>query len=395
MRSGIAYYMDGLLSALYEQTSSDEIRAFAPVGAQATMDLMQREGCFSWWRTPDEAKRLDLAGNVGPLPPPSGKLVEQMQFRSRRKWSMIQTQKAADQYDLMHFPAPTYLPAGRYAPKHNIVTLHDMTVRTHAFGHVPDNVRSWEEFFVFAQNRCERIVTVSEASKREIMEHLKISSDRIIVAPNGPRQATGPMPPSLERNLLLKSCGLEPGEPFVLYAGTIEPRKNCDRLLRGFARTVNEVPALRECKVVLSGGVWMGLDKKMREIADEEGIADNLIQTGYVTDAQMNAMMSACTAFIYISLVEGFGMPPLEAMLCGAPVITSNCSSMPEVVGNAGVLVDPTKITSIAEGLHTLLTDESENKRRRVLSLQQAKQFTWDRAAKITLRAYEEAVAGG
>jgi glycosyltransferase involved in cell wall biosynthesis len=107
----------------------------------------------------------------------------------------------------------------------------------------------------------------------------------------------------------------------------------------------------------------------------------------------MNALMSACDAFAYVSLYEGFGLPPLEAMVCGAPVIASNTSSLPEVVGDAGIQVDPHDVEQIAAALHRLLMDREENARRRVLSSERAKLFSWDRTAALTLRSYEAAAA--
>ncbi len=181
--------------------------------------------------------------------------------------------------------------------------------------------------------------------------------------------------------------------PFVLYAGTLEPRKNLERVVRAFGQVAREAPALAH-RLVLAGGSWNRFDEDLHRLAREEGAGACLVTTGYVTDRQMNALMSACAAFVYVSRYEGFGMPPLEAMVCGAPVITSNVSSLPEVVGEAGLQVPPDDTEAIAAALHRLLTDDAENARQRALSVARAGQFTWERTAELTLRAYEAAVSG-
>ena len=122
-------------------------------------------------------------------------------------------------------------------------------------------------------------------------------------------------------------------------------------------------------------------------------MGDRLVTTGYVSNEVLNVLMSSCAAFAYVSEYEGFGLPPLEAMTCGAPVVTSNTTSLPEVVGGAGLTVDPADVEAIAGALHCLLTDRAENARRRALSLARAAEFSWERTARLTLRSYEAAVS--
>jgi len=178
----------------------------------------------------------------------------------------------------------------------------------------------------------------------------------------------------------------------VLYSGTLEPRKNVERLVRAFAQVARQEPSLPHM-LVLAGGNWNRHDLELRLVAYEEGVGKRVLTTGYVTNEQMNALMSACDAFAYVSEYEGFGLPPLEAMVCGAPVITSNTSSLPEVVGPAGMQVPPLDVAEIAAALHLLLTDRTENERRRGLSVERARQFSWERTAALTMHSYEAAAS--
>ncbi len=146
-------------------------------------------------------------------------------------------------------------------------------------------------------------------------------------------------------------------------------------------------------KLVLAGGSRGRHSLELRDLARELDLEERIVITGYVTNEQMNALMSACDVFAYVSLYEGFGLPPLEAMTCGAPVVASNTSSLPEVVGNASVQVSPDDVEQIAAALHQLVTDRAENARQRALSLERAKQFSWEKTAALTLQSYEAAVA--
>jgi glycosyltransferase involved in cell wall biosynthesis len=298
---------------------------------------------------------------------------------------------ASRKFDLMHTPEPGELELYGYGARRNIVTLYDMATRFCAYAYDAHGIGIWERYFNFAVQRCACVVAISESTKRDVVEQLGIPEDRVHVTPLAARTTTRRMQDGEERRAILKALDLS-DRPFVLYSGTLEPRKNLERLVKAFASAVQE-GHLTEHKLVLAGGNWYRLDIELRLLALELGIGGRVMTPGYVTNQQMNALMSACDVFAYVSRYEGFGMPPLEAMVCGAPIVTSNTSSLPEVVGNAGIQVSPDDVQGIAGALFRLLTDREENTRRRALSREQARHFSWDKTAALTLQAYEAAVS--
>jgi glycosyltransferase involved in cell wall biosynthesis len=284
------------------------------------------------------------------------------------------------------------LPFEHYEARACVATIYDLTTRLFPQAHDPGTIAAWERQFRFAEQRCARVLTISEHSRRDIIDHLQIDPDRIDVAPLAPRAATRRIEDPDERAAALHAIHWDAGIPFVLYAGQLEPRKNLERLLQAFQMASAEA-GLREHRLVLAGGWASGYDAKLRARAGELGLAERVHFTGYVSNQSLNALMSACEAFVYISEYEGFGLPPLEAMACGAPVICSSAASLPEVVGDAGILVHPRNLDEIGGALVRVLTDSVENARLRARAVQRATQFTWAKTAELTLRSYLAAVA--
>ncbi len=398
--TGVQNYVDSLLSALYASGTRHQITAFAPLlFSSAALQQAGAEGGFLWRQYPRAG--VDTGGSAFLLSAAPGVT------RSRRLSSWAQradatalwrfkqgtlaarARMASRKYDLLHLPSTLPLPLDRLAARHNTVTIYDLTIRLYAGAHHPDNVAAWERVFEHAQ-RCSRVIAISESTKRDIVAHLRIPEDRIDVTPLAPRVSTRRVEDPRTLRAALSAFDLA-DTPFVLYGGSLEPRKNLPQLVRAFARVCRECPHLPH-QLVLAGGSWDGHDDVLRRLAQDENIGERVILTGYIPDDQMNALMTACDTFAYISEYEGFGLPPLEAMVCGAPVITSGTSSLPEVVGDAGIQVAFRDTEAIAAALHHLLTDRVANARRRALSLERARLFTWERTAALTLRSYEAAV---
>ena len=394
--TGIQHYVDSLLGALLASGTRHEITAFAPAlfGA-ALFEQHAREGSFAWRDHP--RIHVDSAGSdrpfassrFGRLPFRGG---EGAYARSQARSAGRRARVASSRYDLLHVPCPVPLPFESYRARYCIATIYDLTPRLFPETHEQVTLDAWERLFRFAQDRCSRVLTISEWSRRDIVEHLQIDPDRIDVTPLAPRVSTRRVVDANERAAALRSLNLNPNVPFVLYAGTLEPRKNLDRLLEAFAIAMHETH-LREHQLVLAGGYGGGYDQRVRTRATHLGLGARVHLTGYVSNAAMNALMSACEVFAYISEYEGFGLPPLEAMVCGAPVLASNAASLPEVIGDAGVLVHPHDVSGTAAGLARLLTDPFENTRLRAAAMQRASEFTWAKTAELTLHAYEAAVA--
>ncbi|MGI8654649.1 MAG: glycosyltransferase family 4 protein [Pyrinomonadaceae bacterium] len=401
--SGIQQYVDSLLNALYDSKTPHDITAFTPgLGSMALLRQQSaHEGWFAW--RDNKRARVETAGSAFQLTESPvfrnsallRYLAERIDWRviapAKRRTFARRVQAASRKYDLLHTPSPATLHFEICRARYNVVTIYDLTTRICPWAHSPDNIAIWERLFDYAQKHCARIITISEASKRDIVEHLGIPEDRVDVTYPAAKAATRLVDDEHGRRESLSAVGVA-DTPFVLYAGTLEPRKNLEVLIRAFSSTINEDRVLPH-KLVLAGGSISQYDHKLLRLAQELGIAERVVTTGFVSNHLMNALMSACDAFVYVSQYEGFGLPPLEAMVCGAPVITSDVSSLPEVVGGAGIQVSPTNTEQIAAAIHLLLTNANENARRRKLSVERAEHFTWERTAALTLRSYEAAVS--
>lgn len=400
--TGIQHYVDSLLGALYASDTPHVISAFVPLlFSLEPFEEFGRDGLFSWRRHP--RFRVDPAGSTIRLAthpfvtgkpwllPAAHRLDGGALLLAKKYTTSLRARFASRKFDVLHLPNPIPLRFERLQARRKVATLYDLTTITQRETHEANNVGGWERFFRYAQRRCDRVLTISEFSKQDIVEHLGIPADRVDVTPLAARVGTQRVEDSPRRRELLQTLGLE-NTPFVLYSGTLEPRKNLSRLIQAFAQTVRE-GRLDEYKLVLAGGHWPPHDEELQKTAVDEKIAERVVMTGYVSNEQMNALMSACQAFAYVSRYEGFGLPPLEAMVCGAPVISSNTTSLPEVVGEAALCVSPDDTEGIAAALHRLLTDASENARRRERSLARAALFSWEHTAALTLASYEAALA--
>ena len=184
-----------------------------------------------------------------------------------------------------------------------------------------------------------------------------------------------------------------PAGRYVLSVCTLEPRKNLAHLIRCFAQLIQQ-ERLPDLHLVLVGNLGWKYESIFAELTAAEGVRERIIITGYVADEDMAALYSGSLFFAYPSLYEGFGLPPLEAMQCGVPVITSNTSSLPEVVGDAGIMVSPQDGDALCQAMLRLVIRHG-NLRKAALaekSLKQAAQFSWAKCAEQTLNAYEAAV---
>lgn len=234
--------------------------------------------------------------------------------------------------------------------------------------------------------RADHIITVSEFSKKEIVKYLQVPSEKITVVPNAVDHSLYHTNYSQEQvEQVLKKyhiCG-----EYFLYLGTIEPRKNISRLISAYADLYQErkqVPLL-----VLAGGKGWYYDE-IYELVGRYHLSEQVIFTGYVDQEDCPLLMTGALTFVFPSLYEGFGMPPLEAMACGTPVITSNTTSLPEVVGNCGILVDPENEKEICHAMRIMLDDEEYRKKLGMKGIQRAARYTWRKSAGILMDVYRK-----
>ena len=226
------------------------------------------------------------------------------------------------------------------------------------------------------------VITDSESVRTEIREHLGVSADKITAVPLAPRRMFRPVPEPEAREVR-RRLGVE--DEFVLFVGTVEPRKNLLTLVRAFdemSRATDQRPQL----VIAGQKGW--LTDKLYEYVEQSALRDRIMFTGYLSDEDLRALYSSCRVSVYPSLYEGFGLPPLEAMACGAPVITSRIPVMMETSAGAARLVVPTDVEELTAALVELLTDEGARNELREAGLRRAAEYTWERTAQQTLDVY-------
>lgn len=237
--------------------------------------------------------------------------------------------------------------------------------------------------------RATAIITASESTARDLVELYGIPRQKISVIYNGVAKVFAPAPKQEAREQVRRRCGIE--RPFILFAGTIEPRKNLPCLIRAYA----SLPRVKDEFALVIAGQWGWGKLEVDRTLSEVGIAGNVHMMGYRSLDDLRWLYCAAELFVYPSLYEGFGLPPLEAMACGAPVITSRCSSLPEVVGSAGILVDPASVEELASSIGRVLECGELQDAMRRRGLAQAKRFSWETCARETLRVYAAVGARG
>jgi len=228
--------------------------------------------------------------------------------------------------------------------------------------------------------RADRIVTPSEFTRNDVLKLLPVEPERVVVIPGGIDPSFKPQPDA-EVATRLAPLGLRPGD-YLLFLGTIEPRKNLARLLQAV-----ELAGPKIGPLVLAGGRgWnnAAIRDAIVRLARDGRVRD----LGYVPDDLRPALHAGARAFVYPSLYEGFGLPPLEAMACGTPVLTSNVSALPEVMGDAALYVDPHDVSELAGCLTRIWRDDALRADLRARGLARARQFSWDRTARLTIDVY-------
>jgi glycosyltransferase involved in cell wall biosynthesis len=237
--------------------------------------------------------------------------------------------------------------------------------------------------------RATAVITVSHHARQDLSRVLQLPAEKIHVIHEAAPDGFQPLVDPIERRQLRARYNLP--EAFVLFVGTIEPRKNLQRLIRAVAQLRQRGCGTRLVLVGPNGWLINGSLEKEIEALDLKEVVQNL---GYVPQADLPGIYSLATVFAFPSLYEGFGLPPLEAMACGTPVLTSCNSAMAEICGEAAWLVDPQEEEAIADGLACLLKDADQRAHLRQLGLAQAQKYSWEQTAQETAVVYEKALNG-
>lgn len=281
--------------------------------------------------------------------------------------------------DILHvtYNAPLFVPCTL------VVSVHDIIFRRYPQFFSPRVRILLSTLMPLSMRRANVIVTLSEASREDIHRYYPFTRDKVVVTPlaPGPVATVAPQTEAAQR--------ITGGQDFILAVGTVQPRKNIARLIRAYV-DARRRRATTARLVVVGRAAWQ--HSEVHRIAAESPYYQDIIFTGYLDDATVAALYRSCAVFVYPSLYEGFGLPVIEAMACGAPVITSNLSSLPEVAGDAALLVNPFDVGQISTAIERMLNDHSLREDLRERGVRQAARFSWERTAMETFEAYQWAL---
>jgi len=269
----------------------------------------------------------------------------------------------------------------------SVFTLHDTAYLLFPEYHLPRNRIYLRAMMPRFLERADRVIAVSENTRRDALRLYPLDPGKIEVIPEGVDARFRPDLDDTIVSAVRRRYDLP--ERFILCISTIEPRKNLTTLLEAYATLRHHHPDVR--LVIVGGRGW--LFERFFERLRSLGLEGEVVLTGYVPDEDVPALLNAAEVFAFPSEFEGFGLPPLEAMACGVPVVCSNAASLPEVVGEAGVLLPPRDVAAWVEALGRLLDDAQLREDLRARGLERASRFTWDAAARMTLDVYRSVTA--
>lgn len=353
---GMGNYVDNLIQALARIDSENDYTLYVKKGSNETGNLNQENFKYK-------------------------KLTSPM-IRSYWSQCRLPIEILLNRPDILHIPTGHKIPFN--CPKNTVVTIHDL-----AFIKFPKYFESnvkWRslQFTRHAILKAKKIIAISQSTKNDILKYYKVDELKVEVIYHGVEDIFKPIEDTSKIDLVCKKYGIN--LPFVLFVGVLQPRKNITRLIWAFKKMLNSCN-LKMQLVIAGNKGWMYED--IFKTVKQAGIEDRVVFTGYALKQDVIWLLNGAKVFVLPSLYEGFGMPVLEAMACGVPVVTSNVSSMPEIAGDAALLVDPYSVDEISRALIDVinkpqLADELVKK-----GLKRVKSFTWEKAARQTLKVYE------
>lgn len=360
-RTGVGTYTFELARALAAATPADEFELISPLPYDA---------------------RVGAETVSGDDTPANLKLIYSRPNLLQQRWWTLGLPSYLRSHPLDLFHGTNYeVPLRAQCP--TVITIHDLSLLLHSSTHEARAVRRARLLLPLMARKARSIITPSALVRDEVCTHLKISRDKVFATPLAPRGSFRPMPlpETLETRHRL---GIE--DEFLLAVGTIEPRKNLALLLKALEEVWSATGL--QPQLVVAGKVGWKVDRVLAQVR-ASSIRDRVRFVGFVTDEELRALYSSCAAFVYPSIYEGFGLPPLEAMACGAPVIASRVPSIKESVAR---IVSATDSTKLAEVIVDLLTDEQARQSLSERGMKHTQQFTWERTAALTREVYARAL---
>lgn len=292
----------------------------------------------------------------------------------------------SENINLFHIPQ-NGIGISEYTDCKKIVTIHDLIPyvmpETVGKGYLTKFLRELPKVMELSDG----IITVSEWSKKDILKFFPIDENKVFVTPLAADKKYTQLDKEKCRFELKNKYNIS--KPFILYIGGFSPRKNVKALLIAFSQVFSKLNHEYELVIV---GANRDDGSCLSKMSNSLDVASNIIFTGYVPESDLPILYNGCDVFAYPSLYEGFGLPPLEAMSCGTPVITSNISSIPEVVGDGGILIDPFNTASLMEALEMVINDDSMRNDLIKKALLRIEQFSWKKTAEKTIDIYKTIV---
>jgi glycosyltransferase involved in cell wall biosynthesis len=358
-KSGVGHYIACLLEALLDVDTTNAYLTFASPYNYFNYQFQSPRYQLEIWGSRSKRKTIRLLYEYAFLP------------RAVRKHNV----------DLFHGPS-NLLPLRKVVPY--VLTIHDMSYFVDPRRYTRTKVMYWHAVSRRSAKLADYIITDSDYSKQDIIRYLDYPSDRIRVIAMAAHPRFRPILNHVALEEFRARYGLE--GPYALCVGTLEPGKNLFRVVRAFAQLRNQ--GAHEYHLVLvgdKGWLYQDIFAEVRQL----GLEKEVHALGHIPDDDLPLAYNCAELFVFPSLNEGFGLPVLEAMACGVPVVTSNCSALPEVAGDAACLVDPYDERAIAQAMQSVLSDTGKREELIQKGLRRSAMFSWERTARETLEVYE------
>lgn len=301
-------------------------------------------------------------------------------------WRALGPERKLRSVDVYHVPHPDMIEP---MPKARVVvTVHDFVYKAFSQGHTEQTLALTDAQMKSFLPFVDKIICCSESTRRDLHRYFEVDLRKSCVVYQGVDKAVFyPLQDGQKSSALAALRALGVKKPYVLFVGTIEPRKNLKGLLEAFA-LVRKEGYFNGDLVVAGMKGWKS--ENLRQDLDYLGITEEVIFTGFVSDEDLRNLYNCCELFVFPSFYEGFGYPILEAMVCGAVVVSSNAASCPEVAGDAAVLIDPQSSRQIADAIISVITNPDLKERLRQKSLLKAQDFSFEKNARETLAVYQD-----
>jgi glycosyltransferase involved in cell wall biosynthesis len=275
-------------------------------------------------------------------------------------------------------------------PRHSVATVHDLGFMYYPEAHRAADRRYLAWSTAWNARRSAAVLADSQATRADLVREYRVAESKVHVVYLGRDEGLAPVRERAALDGVKARYGI--GKRYLLYVGTLQPRKNLSRLVEGFARLAT-TPEMLDVQLVLAGKRGWLYEELFSEVR-RRSLEGRVLFPGFVAEDDLAALYSGALGYVFPSLYEGFGIPVLEAQACGVPVMTSNNSSLPEVAGDAALLVDPADVDAIADAMLRLATDDALRAELVKRGLANVKRFSWEKCARETLEVLESVAAG-